>query len=82
MISVQGILLSCVGRSLNYKLKLKPYMIEILFCILFEGVRFKLNAKTSGVLKLKQKMSQPLFIKGRLVSVLYTHFRFCITVSV
>src|ERR1700733_13092403 len=70
------------GRSVYYKLKLKLSTFEMLFLIVFEGMCFKLNAETSGVLKLKQNMSQPLFIKGRLVSVLYTYFRICITVSV
>ena len=77
-----GSIIIVCGRSVHYKLKLKLLTFEFLFLILFEGVRFKLNAKTSGVLNLKQNMSQPLFIKGRLVSVLYTYFRVCVTVSV
>jgi hypothetical protein len=57
-------------------------MFARLFSILFEGTCFKLNAKTFGVLNLKRNTSQPLVIKGRLVSVLYTCFKFRITVSV
>jgi hypothetical protein len=72
-----GTIIIVCGRSVHHKLKLKLSTFEILFLIVFERMCFKLNAKTSGVLKIKQNTLQPLFIKGRLVSVLCTtYFKF------
>ena len=58
-----GDIIIVCGRSVHQKLKLKQHMFARLFSILFEGMRFKLNAKTFKVLKLKQNTLQPLFIK-------------------
>jgi hypothetical protein len=77
-----GTIIIVCGRSVHYKLKSKLSTFEMPFLILFEERCFKLNAETSGVLNIKQNTLQPLFIKGRLVSVLYTYFRICVTVSV